>query len=142
MPFNDNHLIFDEITNQYRLTPQAILDNFGIDLENEAKGTSYGNVAVEAILKTISNHVYNFIHKHNVNNTFQNLLISQTEEGRTIVKRAMLEQFAYVRTVGDLSRSPDINKRKLWFDKNAEMILFEPIILNNRKYCLLYTGNY
>lgn len=141
-PYNDEHLVFNELTARYELTTQAILDYFGIDLEAAAKGSANGDTAVSAILKLVSNQVYNFIHNHNTNNRMQDFLISATETGRDIIKRAMLEQFMYIRTVGDLSRSTDPNKRDMWFDKQAESVLYENIIYNGHTYCLLYTGRY
>ena len=141
-PYNDDYMIFNEKTNQYILTAKAVFEYYGIDLESETKGFNNGNIAVEAILKTVSNHVYNFIHEHNTNNAFQDYIIAATEKGRDIIKRAMLEQFVYIRSVGDLSRSTDRYKREMWFDKQAENILFENIEYNGRRYCLLYTGSF
>lgn len=141
-PYNDDHMIYNEKISRYILTAQAVLDYYGIDLESETKGYNNGNTAIEAILRTVSNHVYNFIHEHNTNNAFQDYLIAATEKGRDIIKRAMLEQFMYIRSVGDLSRSTDREKRAMWFDKQAENVLFEHIYFNGRRYCLLYTGSF
>lgn len=140
LPYSDEHMIYDYKTHRYILTPAAILDNFGIDLVKVAKRQANQQIAISAILKTTSQHVYNFIHLHNANNRFQDYLIAKTESGRSKVYRAMLEQFMNLYTNGDLSRSTDKEKRALWFDESAKEILSEP--LDCIGVSLTYTGSY
>lgn len=126
-PYSDDNMIYDSKTHRYILTPQAILEHYGEDMTTEVLGEPYQAIGVNAVLRTVSNHVYSFIHAHNLNNRFQDLLIDRTEGGRDKVYRAMLEQYANVRDNGDLSRVPDKNLREFWFDKVAAEILSEPL---------------
>lgn len=136
-PYSNDYMIYDELTHRYVLTEAAILQKFGIDLRVAAKDNPNG---VTAILDTVSNMVYQRIHDANVCAELQDRIIACTSAGREIVYRAMLEQFIYVKTVGDLRRTTDRSKRDLWFDMNAETIL-ETVIPETGK-SLLYAGIY
>ena len=126
-PYDDENMVYDEILNQYVLTPAAILDYYGIDLVSEAKSDSYGDKAINAIMKMISTHCYNYIHQFTVHNKMQDMFIATTEEGRKLIYRAMLEQFSHVKKYGDLSANPDESKRKMWFSPQAAAILNKPL---------------
>lgn len=136
-PYSNDYMIYDELTHRYVLTEAAVLQKFGIDLRVAAKDNPNG---VTAILDTVSNMVYQRIHDANVCAELQDRIIACTSAGREIVYCAMLEQFIYVKTVGDLRRTTDRSKRDLWFDMNAETIL-ETVIPETGK-SLLYAGIY
>lgn len=122
--YSDEQLVFDEYKGQYRLTAKAILDNLGIDLSGAMKDNANGTTA---ILWRISALVYKKIHEYNSDTEWQDSVIAHTETGRRIIKDAMLDQFLYVKTVGDLSMSTDVNKRACWFSTTTEEILFRVI---------------
>lgn len=137
-PYSDEHMIFSESSGRYVLTPQAIQDRFGINLLDEAKNDAYAEIAVNEVLDTVSLHVYNFIFSHSVHNDYQRQCVNCLESGRSIVYEAMLRQFAYLKAVGDLTKSTDANKRALWFDTMAEQTLLRVIPETGRS--LLYCG--
>ena len=137
-PYSDEHMIYSENSGRYVLTQKAILDRFGINLLEEAKKDAYPEISVNAILDTVSTHVYNFIYDHSVHNDFQRACIDHLESARSLVYEAMLKQFIYVKAVGDLSKSTDPTRRALWFDSSAEKILMRVLPETGRS--LLYCG--
>ena len=54
------------------------------------------------------------------------------------MQEAMLAQALYVLTEGDLSLSAEKDKREIWFDETAKIVLQKPLLETG--YCLLYTG--
>ena len=109
-PYSDDYMTYDEAQNRYVLTEKAVLDEYGIDLAAEALDS--GNlIAVKAILKRVSNNVYNFIHTFSNQNDVQDRMIAYSDTGREMIKSALLEQFLYMRVNGDLSLSANPNER-------------------------------
>lgn len=139
-PYSDEYMVFDEKTNRYVLTEKYILDSYGIDLQSIVNDRNAINPQAmsERILRTVSNAVYNEIHKYNVNTAVQDQMIMFIPSARDKIKRAMAEQLLYFMENGDLSRSTDVDKRALSFDKNALAVLEE--ILPEVGISLLYTG--
>ena len=122
-PYSDDFMYYDFNKHRYILTEKDVEVNLGIDL---ASRNENANVR-RAILNTVSEHVYNFIHSFNKNTTAQDYIIAKTKSGREIIKEAMENQLVYVLSAGDLSRVPDPNLRLLWFDEQAKQILFRDI---------------
>lgn len=121
---SDNIMIFDEISKQFILTEQATLDN-GIQLRarlSRKKNTDPTSV-IMSLTRRVSNIIYNYLHQFSLNNMAQNEFIASNEECRYIVYRAMIEQLEYMLMNGDLSRSPEISKRQLFFDESAKQTL-------------------
>ena len=121
---SDNIMIFDEISKQFILTEQATLDN-GIQLRarlSRKKNTDPTSV-IMSLTRRVSNIIYNYLHQFSLNNMAQNEFIASNEECRYIVYRAMIEQLEYMLMNGDLSRSPEISKRQLFFDERAKQTL-------------------
>lgn len=139
-PYSDEYMIFDEQSNRYVLTERYVLDALGVDLQNIVNDRNAVNAQamVQRILRTVSNAVYNEIHRYNVNTAVQDQLIMYVPSARDKIKRAMAEQLLYFMENGDLSRSTDVDKRALSFDKNALAVLEE--ILPEVGISLLYTG--
>lgn len=135
-PYSDDFMIFDKLTNRYVLTEKDVKQNLGIEINVRLKNPE----AVNSLLNQVSIQVYRFIHEHNIENAIQDYIIAYTETGRKIIKTAMEEQLIYVMTNGDLSRSTDKEKRKLWFDDNAREILMTPICELGTH--LLYQGQF
>lgn len=134
-PYTDTYMTYDEITGRYILTAKAVFDKLGIDLTGAIKDNPNG---VSGLLNRISILTYKKIHEHNADNAIQDSMIACSEGGRKIIFEAMIEQFLYVKTVGDLSMSTDVSKRALWFSDTAYEILMRPIPEFGQSVC--YTG--
>lgn len=124
-PLVDEYLDYDYATHRYVLTEKDVLENLAIDLNADFRPDVKNSV--EKFLKQVSTLVYGYIHSFSVNNLMQDFIIAKTEMGRKFIKEAMEQQLIYMLEVGDLSRSPDINKRALWFDDNARRTLEQTI---------------
>lgn len=140
-PYSDDYMTFDESTNRYVLTSKYALEQFGIDLLETVNDRNAVNqqIAVNGILKQVSNQIYNYIHKYNVCTDIQDLIIAKIPSARNIIKEAMSEQFLYVSMKGYLSRSTDKEKRMLAIDENAKGELER--LLPELGICILYTGD-
>lgn len=124
-PLVDEYLTYDYATHRYVLTEKDVLENLAIDLNADFRPDVKNSV--EKFLKQVSTLVYGYIHSFSVNNLMQDFIIAKTEMGRKFIKEAMEQQLIYMLEVGDLSRSPDMNKRALWFDDNARRTLEQTI---------------
>lgn len=124
-PYSDDFMIFDEMTGHYVLTAKFALDRYGLELYesvNERNSTN-AQIAVNAILRQVSNLIYNFIHNFSIYNKRQDCIIATDPRMRKVIMEAMGEQLLYMSQVGDLSRSTDPEKRKLAIDETAKEIL-------------------
>lgn len=133
-PYNDNYMTFDKISHRYVLTEKDAFDNLAINLSERIPNE---NVR-KRVLRNISIEIYNFIHSHNINNEWQDYMIAKTESGRNIIKEAMEEQLIYFLTVGDPSRSLEVEQRKMGVDEKAKAILMQTIPEIGTT--ILYTG--
>ena len=133
-PYSDDFLIYDYVTHRYVLTEKDVNDNLSIDLSKRLKNSNL----VKTVLNQISMQVYSYIHQFNSDNKAQDFIIATTKDGREIIKEAMEQQLIYFLAVGDLSRTPDENKRKFWFDEMAKQVLFKDIAELGTTIC--YTG--
>lgn len=134
-PLSDDFMIYDYAKHRYILTETDVFENLSINLEDKL----LTKPARERILDQISIHVYAYIHRFNADTKAQDYIIATTAGGRSIIKRAMEEQLIYELTAGDLSRSTDMDKRRLWFDETAKEILLEDIPEIGTNIC--YTGS-
>ena len=137
-PYSDDYMTYDEAQNRYVLTEKAVLDEYGIDLAAEALDS--GNlIAVKAILKRVSNNVYNFIHTFSNQNDVQDRMIAYSDTGREMIKSALLEQFLYMRVNGDLSLSSNRDERMNAVSDDVRTIL-ERRLPEFCGYSVLYSG--
>lgn len=134
-PYSDEYLFYDDLSGQYVLTEKAVLDYLGINLTNAAKDASTG---VKALLKRVSMLTYRRIHENATDEKQRDCIVATTETGRKIIFDAMLEQFFYMKNVGDLSLSVDKEKRLLYFSDTAQEILEQNI--PEVGFSLLYVG--
>ena len=106
-PYDDEYMIFDELTGRYVLTEKYITDVLAVDLDTRIteRTTINPQGMKKQLLRLASNHVYNFIHEHNVDNMRQDCFIAKVPSLRKIIMQAMGEQFIYILQNGDLSRS-------------------------------------
>ena len=129
-PYSDEYLTYDEQSGMYILTEQALLDEYGDDLNAEAIDAN-NLVAVKAILKRVSRAVYNFIHSFNTQNHTQDLMIARSSTARDMIKEALLEEYLYIRING------------YTFDDtvpNAVKTILERKLPEWRFYSVLYSG--
>lgn len=127
MPYNDDYMLFDELSGHYVLTSKFALDRYGIDLYGEINERNSANaqIAVNAFLRQVSNVIYNFIHSCTVYEKQRDFEIAHNANLRKAIMEAMGEQLVYMSMVGDLSRSVDKEKRSLAIDENAKQILID-----------------
>lgn len=135
-PLSDEYMIFNTKTSRYELTERDVLEFLGINLKERVKNEN----AIAQILKTVSLQTYSFIHQFNVNNDFQDFVLATTQKGREVIKSAMEQQLIYLCTVGDLSKTTDLDKRGVWFDEIAKEILLTPIPEIGTSIC--YSGDF
>lgn len=124
-PYSDDFMIFDEKTGHYVLTEKYAFERLGLELYEDVNDRNSVNqqIAVSAILRQCSNLIYNFIHQFSVYNKRQDCIIATSPRMRQVIMEAMGEQLLYMAQVGDLSRSTDMEKRKLAIDENAKTML-------------------
>lgn len=122
-PYSDEYMTYNEARSHYVLTAKAVLDNLGIDLNVNVKDNANG---VNAFLMRVSELTYRKMHEYG-DNTEQDRIIATTESGRNIIFNAMLEQFFYVKSVGDLSLSTNRDERAL-YASDALIEIFEETI--------------
>lgn len=127
-PYSDEYTIFDLSTGRYVLTEKYVRDQLGIDLSARINERNAINpqALISRFLKQASNMVYNYIHEHN-DGRIQDLLIAKVPSLRKIIQEAMAEQFIYLSTVGDVSRSTEKTKRELSMDKNCIQVLLQTV---------------
>lgn len=124
LPYSDDDMIYDYQTHRYVLTLDYARRN-GIDLEARVRSvdtTAAANI-INNVLRTVSTQIYTYIFAHNMNRRALEYVIAKSETARNVVKDAMREQLAYITTQGDLSRTTEKDKRKMYIDIMAKLIL-------------------
>jgi hypothetical protein len=139
-PYNDEYMTFDEQRNQYVLTQKFVFEQIGIDLceqANERNAVS-SNAMAQRFLRTVSNAVYNYIHKHNADNQMQDFIIAKCPSMRNIIQEAMAAQLLYMRMNGALDYVADETKQGLYVCPACVAELERTI--PELGYSILYTG--
>lgn len=119
-PFTDDLMRWDESTNRYILTEEALIRN-GVDMRARlasGKATSPEYV-INGFLNRVSTLIYAYIHKYNVNTEKQDQYIKEIPSLRTIMFNAMTSQAIYMAYNGDLSISPKEDERRAVYDMVA-----------------------
>ena len=113
-PYNDEYMIFDENTNRYILTSKCVYDRLGVDLEGtiKSRGAVNAQILANRFLEEVSDDIYEYIHKYNLNTAKQDLLIAKIPSLRNIIQKAMEQQFLYSRLNGILGYSVEKDKRE------------------------------
>lgn len=139
-PYDDEYMVFDHSTGHYVLTEKYITEQMGIDLAGRINERNAINPSalVKRFLKQTSNMVYNYIHRFNIDNLLQDLLIAKVPSLRPLIQEAMTEQFYYLSIVGDISRSTEREKRELAIDENCKAVLERTV--PELGTTILYTG--
>lgn len=123
-PYDDDFMVFDEITGQYVITEKALLSR-GIDLRARLAATS--TVSPEAVIDTVthtaSEMIYQYIHAFNIDNEAQDAIIAKVPSMRGIIYRALLYQAVYICNVGNLYLSTKADERAMAIDELAKGVL-------------------
>ena len=140
IPYSNEYMTWNAESNRYILTEKYALEQLGLNLSEMVNERNAVNqqIAVQRILKLVSNQIYNFIHLHCMDDCLRDLVIARFETARKLIQEAMGEQLLYVAMKGDLSRSVDPQKREFAIDENAKAVLLR--IIPDVGYNLLYTG--
>lgn len=139
-PYSDEYMTFDNVTNHYILTEKYVTEILAIDLDERIneRTTINPQAMKNRLLRMASTHVYNFIHEHNINTIKQDYWIAVVPSLRLIIQQAMGEHLTYIIQDGDWTRSADLSKRSVWFDKSAQDILGQTVPELGTS--ILYTG--
>ena len=115
-PYDNDYMVFDYERNQYVLTQKFALEQLGLDLCEQAneRNAVTANAMAQRFLRTVSNAVYNYIHKHNADNNTQDFLIAKCPSARMIIQEAMTAQLLYMRMNGALDYVADAEKQGLY----------------------------
>lgn len=121
-------MFFDESTNQYKLTEQALVRQ-GIDMRSRLAITHVTSpeYIINALLTNVSDMIYDFIHDYNVHNEAQDTIILSLNSARAIIERAMTKQAIYVLYNGNLNMSVEDNIRNKAISPEAVSILNKTI---------------
>lgn len=123
-PYSDDMLSYDTLRGRYMLTETALEMN-GTDLRTRLEFNRTANAVsiINRVLSRVSEMIYNYIHSFNHDNRRQDELIAHIPSLRSIIYYAMLNQAEYFILNGDLSRSPEPDKRALAIDPTAKEYL-------------------
>lgn len=138
-PFTDERLTWDDFENRYYLTEKS-LQKIGINLRGRL---AYNKVStpdeiIFGFIDDVTDLIYNYIHKHSVNNKLQDDVIAHFEEARKIIFRALVAQAKYVYMNGNLTLSIREEERKNAISPEATEIL--NTIIPDIGCSLLFTG--
>lgn len=139
-PYNDEYMIFDESTKRYVLTAKYAFEKLGLDLESSVKqrGGVNAQILVNHFLEEVSDDIYGYIHKYNLNTAKQDMLIACIPSLRGIIQKAMGQQLLYSRLNGLLGYAVEKEKRENRISEKAIDTLNQ--IVPELGISILYTG--
>lgn len=139
-PYNDEYMTFDESTQRYILTAKYAYERLGIDLESSVKqrGGVNAQILVNHFLEEVSDDIYGYIHKYNINTAKQDMLIACIPSLRGIIQKAMGQQLLYSRLNGLLGYAVEKEKRENRISEKAIDTLNQ--IIPEIGISILYTG--
>ena len=139
LPYVDDYLSFDEISNQYILTERALLD-YGIDLRARLAGRKAVSpeAIINGLLTTVSEQIYGFIHEYSLDNARQDVILARSPEVRPYMYRALMQHAIHVLNVGNLTYSVKAEERASAINGIAKQILGQTIPTLGKS--ILYTG--
>ena len=138
-PYSDELLKYDESTNKYYLTEQALIRE-GLPLRDRlAEGSApSAEYVINGFLKRVTGVIYAYIHNYNADNEAQDYLISHLPSARTMIYNALINQAIYMYNNGDLTLSKDRADKEAAFDTVALSELNRT--LPEIQCSILYTG--
>lgn len=129
MPYTDEFLMWDDASQKYYLTEQALIQE-GIDIRgrlarNKATSPEY---IINGFLKRVTYEVYTFIHRHNQRTDLQDYFIAICPSLREKIRLALTYQALHIWFNGDALLSTDKDRRENYIDQVAVDILNEKVI--------------
>lgn len=126
LPYSDEYMIYDQMRGRYILTESA-LESEGIYLRARLSRSPMINVTnvISGFCRTVSTHVYNYVHQFARNVVLQDKYIAEDPCMRIIIYNAMIEQAKHVIANGDLSLSADENRRRAYFSPSAASLIID-----------------
>lgn len=111
-PYTDELLCWDDSTQKYYLTEQALIRE-GIDIRGRLALTKADSAdyIINGFLKRVTNVVYGFIHKHNSRNDVQDYFIAVVPSLRAKILLALTYQALFIWFNGDWTLSAEKEKR-------------------------------
>ena len=139
-PYSDEYMIFDENTKRYILTSKYVYEKIGVDMEAALKERAAINIQIltQRFLTEVSDDIYDYIHRHNVNTSRQDYWIACIPSLRSIIQKAMDQQFVYSRLNGLLGYSADKDVQAQTICPKAQNTLSQ--IVPELGISILYTG--
>ena len=140
-PYSDEYMIFKEETGRYVLTSKFIFDKYGIDLASQLNTRDAQNpqILADVFLEEVSDDIYNLIHEYGKNNDRQDFLIAKVPSLRTIIQKAMGQQFLYSRFNGLLAYDSNKDVSAVAVCNKAVKTLMQTV--PELGFCILYTGD-
>ena len=124
-PYNDDYMIFDESTRHYVLTENAIVERCAIDIRARLSDNKTVNpeIVINKLCRTISDEIYEYLHRYSIHNDRQDFMIATNAKLRTVIQRAMEYQADYFLANGDIFLSLDGNERGKEINEMTKRIL-------------------
>ncbi len=127
-PYTDQFLVWDDATQKYYLTEQALI-NEGINIRgrlarNKAITPEF---VINGFIKRVTYEVYTFIHKHNSRTDLQDYFIAVCPSLREKIRLALTYQALNMWFNGDSLLSTDKEIRNNYMDLVAVDILNEKV---------------
>lgn len=110
-PYDDEKMVYDYESHQYKLTLAYVKKSLGIDLPehlNTAQSDDPQAVA-QSRLDQISDEIYSYIYAHTNNEPVVELYACKLESTRNIICKAMKEQLAYELVSGSMAMFSGVN---------------------------------
>lgn len=150
-PYSDDAMTYSEKWHRYVLTPQAVRDHLGVDLETRlnTRGAVDRAAVAPAFLNSVSRELYAYIYSCGVQNAMQEFLAAKHPAARDILFEAMLEQVNYTLLNGDITKLSGVDIRKgTVMDRKALVVAqIDPVAieilsrpLDAVTPCLIYNG--
>lgn len=113
-PYHDDDMRYSYRMHRYVLTPMAVREHLGVDLETclNTRGATDRAAVAPAFLNTISSEIYAYIYSCSSQNDLQEYLAAKHPRARDIIMQAMLEQVSYTLLNGDVSKLSGVDVRK------------------------------
>lgn len=123
-PYNDDFLIFDELSGRYVITEEG-LKRKGIFLRErlERYPAVDATTVINAFCESVANLVYTFLHTYSVYPCALDEFIAHSTEARRAIFNAEAEQAKYVYFNGDLTLSIKEEERRNYMSPTAAAIL-------------------
>ena len=138
MAYNDDRMVFDETTNRYYITEQALIEH-GVDVRARftAQGLSDGGAhAVNALISDATDLVYNYAHDGVYDTAVQDYILANEEKVRPGLFRALLAMAVSLARYGNRMDSVEAEERAVAIPSQvrAEFDIVYPCLGHTLKY--------